>query len=86
MWLPWSLHPDVVQNQAEPDSPEVCEVGQSPQEPEMDIRPHVWDPILQKHLLVDSGSQVSAFPPDPGDIPDPKLSLKAANGSKIRGL
>ena len=85
-WLPWSLHPDVVRSRADSEDPEVCQVEQSPPAPEVDIRPHIFDPVLQKHLLVDSGSQVSAFPPDPGDKPDPRLSLKAANGSKIKAF
>ena len=88
MWLPWSLRPDVLQSRVSEVDPEVCEVGVGPppQSQEMDIRPHIFDPVLQMHVLVDSGSQVSAFPPDPGDKPDPKLNLKAANGSRIKGF
>ena len=33
----------------------------------VDLRPHLADP--SGLLLVDSGSQVSAWPPDPGDVP-----------------
>ena len=32
-----------------------------------DMRPHVFDGVTKKHLLLDSGSQVTAYPPDPGD-------------------
>ena len=49
-----------------------------------DLRPHYFDPVLKVDLLVDSGSQVTAFPPDPGDIEDKKVVLKAANGTRIK--
>ena len=49
----------------------------------VDFRPHLRDPDLGE-LLVDSGSMVSAFPPEPGDQEDNTLSLKAVNGSKIK--
>ena len=76
-WLPWSLHPSrVVESLADP---EVQAVGDH----EVDIRPHIYDPVLEQFILCDSGSQVSAFPPDPGDKPDPKRFLKAANGSRM---
>ena len=77
-WVPISLHPDLVS--PEPDPPEVAACGQS--DP-VDIRPHIFDPVMQKFILCDSGSQVGAFPPDPGDKPVPNLFLKAANGTKI---
>ena len=50
----------------------------------VDIRPHVYDPVLQQWLLCDSGSQISAFPPDPGDKEDNTMFLKAVNGTKIK--
>ena len=50
---------------------------------EGDLRPHYWDPVLKQDLLVDSGSQVTAWPPDPGDKVDPSIRLKAVNGSRI---
>ena len=49
----------------------------------VDFRPHLYDPGLGCHLLVDSGSQVCALPPDPGDKPMKGVFLKAANGSRI---
>ena len=48
------------------------------------MRPHVWDDNLKKFLLIDSGSECTAFPPDPGDQPVPGKFLKAVNGSKIK--
>ena len=39
--------------------------------------------VLAATVLCDSGSQVSAFPPEPGDVPMPDLFLKAANGSRM---
>ena len=79
-WVPISLNPDSI---GIPDpgqnNPETFAVKGA----DVDIRPHIFDPILDKHLLCDSGSQVSAFPPEPGDQPLPNLFLKAANGSRM---
>ena len=83
-WLPMSLHPDML-GHASPDpeaAPEVGEVRSDGQAP-VDIRPHIFDPVLKQFLLCDSGSQVSAFPPDPGDQPLKNAFLKAANGSRM---
>ena len=49
----------------------------------VDLRPHVFDPLSKQSLLVDSGSQCTAFPPDPGDSPVPGSFLRAVNGSRI---
>ena len=78
MWLPVSLHPSFLDQ----SRPEVGEIQQD-QDPKVDIRPHIFDPVRKQFILCDSGSQVSAFPPDPGDSLDPNLVLKAANGSKM---
>ena len=51
---------------------------------QLDMRPYLLDSISKEHILLDSGSQVCAWPPDPGDVPDPRMSLKAANNSKLR--
>ena len=77
-WLPWSFHPSQI---ADPPLPEVGEV--QAEGDNVDIRPHLFDPILGVSLLCDSGSQVSAFPPEPGDQPIPNVFLKAANGSRM---
>ena len=50
----------------------------------VDFRPHLFDNDSKKFVLVDSGSQVCAFPPEPGDRVVPGIVLKAANGSKIK--
>ena len=47
----------------------------------VDMRPHIYDKALDQYLLLDSGAQISACPPDPGDKVDPAMTLKAANGS-----
>ena len=52
--------------------------------PDWDMRPHVLDGITKKLLLLDSGSQVCAWPPDPGDKPVQSMMLKAANGTKMK--
>ena len=51
---------------------------------ETDFRPHYFDPILKQDLLIDSGSQVTAFPPDPGDVVDKNVVLKAVNNTRIK--
>ena len=79
-WVPVSLHPSLV---SEVKSSEV-EAGPEIKSAEpVDIRPHIYDPVMKKYILCDSGSQVGAFPPDPGDKLMPELFLKAANGTKI---
>ena len=50
----------------------------------VDVRPHLYDGVLKKHLLCDSGSQITAYPPDPGDKPVSGLNLKAVNGAEIK--
>ena len=49
----------------------------------VDYRPHLQDPS-HGSLLVDSGSQISAFPPEPGDVEVKGACLKAVNGSRIK--
>ena len=53
------------------------------QSDEMDMRPYIYDSNSKQHILWDSGSQVCAWPPDPGDVPDPKKKLKAVNGTLL---
>ena len=50
----------------------------------VDYRPHLYDSSRKEMLLVDSGSQVCTFPPEPGDQVDPSMSLRAVNGQKIK--
>ena len=50
----------------------------------VDYRPHLYDPERKMFLLVDSGSEVTAFPPEPGDSEVEGQCLKAVNGSKIK--
>ena len=49
-----------------------------------DMRPHVLDKLTNTYFLLDSGAQVSACPPDPGDVVDHSVSLKAVNNSKLK--
>ena len=49
-----------------------------------DLRPHYFDPIMKMDLMIDSGSQVTAFPPEPGDVEDSNVMLKAVNGTNIK--
>ena len=53
-------------------------------EENLDIRPYLYDSNTKSHILWDSGSQVTAWPPDAGDKADPSMSLRAVNGSKLR--
>ena len=50
----------------------------------VDLRPHIFDNTLKKWLLCDSGSMITAFPPERGDVEDKNIHLKAVNGSKIK--
>ena len=49
-----------------------------------DMRPHLLDKRSGDHLLLDSGAAVSCCPPDPGDAIDPKIALKAVNGTRLK--
>ena len=50
----------------------------------VDIRPHLWDNKSKLNWLCDSGSQITALPPEPGDQPAPNMFLKAVNGTKLQ--
>ena len=50
---------------------------------DLDMRPYLFDGNSKQHILLDSGSQVCAWPPDPGDLAEPGKRLKAVNGSKL---
>ena len=60
------------------------EVASADSPDDSDLRPHYFDPVLKQSMLVDSGSQVTAVPPDPGDIEDKSVRLRAVNGSVIK--
>ena len=49
----------------------------------VDFRPHLFDKNVNSHILCDSGSQICAWPPDPGDKPVQGTHLRAVNGTKI---
>ena len=50
----------------------------------LDMRPYLFDKNSKEHILMDSGSQVCAWPPEPGDRVDPEMKLKAVNGSQLK--
>ena len=50
----------------------------------IDMRPHLLDKKSGQYLLLDSGAAVTAIPPDPGDQPDPRVYLKAVNGTRLK--
>ena len=59
-----------------PDSlPGFQAMGWDPGKLGVDLRPHLWDPNADRFMLVDSGSQCCAWPPDPGDKVDPSITL-----------
>ena len=81
-WIPWSLHPSQIATHENHEASEnIGEVNAV--NTDSDIRPHIYDPVMDQFLLCDSGSQVSAFPPDPGDQPVSNHFLKAANGTRM---
>ena len=49
-----------------------------------DLRPFLKDASTGKEYLFDTGSQVTAIPPQPGDTPDPNIQLDAVNGSSLQ--
>ena len=49
----------------------------------LDSRPRVFDGILKSLLLLDTGSAVTAIAAGPDDVPNPRLALRAANGSVV---
>ena len=49
-----------------------------------DMRPHLYDRVTKSQLLLDSGAQVTAYPPEPGDTVDSSITLKAVNGTKLK--
>ena len=75
------------------DAPEIASVSSSKESPEffcaseairlqsgeegLDMRPYLFDANSKAHILLDSGSQVCAWPPEPGDKVDPAIKLKA---------
>ena len=85
-----------IESESELTEPEIAAQSESPEElpgfqavhwngrKGVDLRPHVWDGIMKVWMLLDSGSQVTAFPPDPGDQAVPGQFLRAVNGSKIK--
>ena len=82
------------------DAPEIASVSSSKESPEffcaseairlqsgeegLDMRPYLFDANSKAHILLDSGSQVCAWPPEPGDKVDPAIKLKAVNGSRLK--
>ena len=49
-----------------------------------DMRPHLLDKNSGQYMLLDSGAQISACPPDPGDQEDPSIAVKAVNHSRLK--
>ena len=58
--------------------------AQKMQGEDWDMRPHIHDKLSGNHILLDSGAQVSAYPPDPGDSVDSSVTLKAVNGARLK--
>ena len=63
--------------------PEFCPAFEAFEKDEKDKRPYLYESVMDQFLLIDSGAQVSAVPPDPGDQVDPTMSLRAVNGDRI---
>ena len=83
-WVDMNPHPpEVVARQPPSELPAFQAVHWEDNHLGVDLRPHVYDEKMGKFLLVDSGSQCTAFPPDPGDKPVEGSFLRAVNGSKI---
>ena len=74
-WCPtWSVNEVASVQQSgvdtDPDPPEELPAFQAVNHERgrqgVDFRPHLYDPGFKKLLLCDSGSQITAVPPDPG--------------------
>ena len=50
-----------------------------------DIRPWLWDPVLKRHILIDTGAAISVIPKEmyPNAKVDKKVVLKAVNQQKL---
>ena len=83
-WVDINPHlPEVIAEQPPEELPAFQAVHWEDNHLGVDLRPHLHDKKLDKFFLVDSGSQCTAVPPDPGDQPSGEF-LKAVNGSKIK--
>ena len=52
-------------------------------DPEVDVRPRIFDNSTGSWTLVDTGSQVSVLKPSPTDRVNPGLLLEAVNGIRL---
>ena len=69
----------------EHDGRAVCGMKhQPPSARHTDLRPFLKDAVTGKEYLFDTGSQVTAIPPQAGDVPDPSIQLDAVNGTSLR--
>ena len=57
---------------------------QPPSARHTDLRPFLKDAVTGREYLFDTGSQVTAIPPQAGDVPDPSVQLDAVNGTSLR--
>ena len=81
----WSEYSKLGQKSSIPDTlPAFQAVCWTDSDSQIDFRPHLFDQARQEYMLVDSGSMVSAIPPEPGDVESKTLCLRAVNGSKIK--
>ena len=69
--------PGVVDSSVLEALPHIDALQHKPGEVGMDLRPHVYDAVLKQYILIDSGGQVSAFPPEPGDAPRSKVASES---------
>ena len=49
----------------------------------VDIRPRFYSNATKEWILVDTGAQVSAIKPSPGDVIDPNIRLETVDGSTM---
>ena len=64
--------------------PAVSAVGWVNGQQNVDIRPRIVDKSTGEARLIDSGAQISATRPRPGDAVDNSVNLVAVNGSSIQ--
>ena len=70
-----------------PENPEEISAAQAikwtPNFKGLDMRPRVFDKITKTHILVDSGSAITAVPAGPDDVVNPAMHLRTVSGQRI---
>ena len=61
-----------------------CEISSATLDPDVDIRPRIWDAEAKSWTLLDTGSQASVLKPNQSDKVDPSILLETVNGQGMK--